>query len=108
MSKVNRAALLAGLARALAEHDGQVTRRPSPSSDEERLTLAVAEIERLRGEFRLEQTLGQLERAADDLHRLAELQAEHTEHLASLASAARPSFKPVRAPQRLWWRRLAV
>jgi hypothetical protein len=82
--RLNRAALLAGVAGAPAEHD-----EASPSSDEERLTLAVAEIQRIRTEFRLEQTLRHLERAADDLRNVAEQQAEHSEHLASLANAAR-------------------
>jgi hypothetical protein len=68
------------------------TRRASPLSDEERLRLALAEIERLRAELRLEQALGQIERAADDLCKLTELQAERL----ALKRAARP-----------WWRRLA-
>jgi hypothetical protein len=68
------------------------TRGASPLSDEERLRLALAEIERLRAELRLEQALGQIERAADDLCKLTELQAERL----AVVRAARP-----------WWRRLA-
>jgi hypothetical protein len=66
------------------------TRGASPLSDEERLRLALAEIG--RAELRLEQALGQIERAADDLCKLTELQAERL----ALKRAARP-----------WWRRLA-
>jgi hypothetical protein len=46
------------------------TRRAS-LSDEERLKLALAEIDRLRAELRLEQALGEIERAADDLRKLS-------------------------------------
>ena len=47
------------------------TRRELPLSDEERLREALAKIERVRIELWLDQALGQIERAADDLRRLA-------------------------------------
>jgi hypothetical protein len=45
-------------------------RRASPS-DEERLRAALAKIERLSAELRLDLALGEIERAADDLRRRA-------------------------------------
>jgi hypothetical protein len=49
--------------------------------------MAIAKIERVGAELRLKQALGEIERAADDLRTLAELQAERL---------VRP-----------WWKRLA-
>ena len=46
------------------------TRRELPLSDEERLREALAKIERVRIELRLDQALGEIERAADDLRGL--------------------------------------
>ena len=72
MSKLNSAALLAGLERALANDTQRpVTRRQSPLSDEQRLQHALGEIERLRAELRLEHALGEIERVADNLRKLA-------------------------------------
>jgi len=60
--------------RALAEDDERpVTGSLSP---DQRLSMAIAEIKRVRAELRLEQALGEIELAADDLRTLAELQAE--------------------------------
>jgi hypothetical protein len=48
------------------------TRRELPLlSDEERLRLALAKIERVHAELRLDQALGEIERAADDLRKIA-------------------------------------
>jgi hypothetical protein len=49
--------------------------------------MAIAEIERVRAELRLEQALGEIEHAADNLRTLTGLQVAHM---------ARP-----------WWERLA-
>jgi hypothetical protein len=88
MSRGLRAALVAGVARDLAKYYEQpVTRLASPLSDNRRLSMAIAEIQRVRAELRLEHALGEIERAADDLRTLADLQIERL---------ARP-----------WWRRLA-
>lgn len=48
-------------------------RRASPPlpSDEERLREALAKIERVRAELSFDQALGEIERAADELRRLA-------------------------------------
>jgi len=46
------------------------TRRELPLSDEERLREALAKIERVRIELRLDQALGEIERAADHLRGL--------------------------------------
>jgi hypothetical protein len=75
VSKVSRAALVAGVARALEEYD----ERPvtAPLSDDQRRGMAIAEIERVRPELRLEQALGEIERAADNLRTLAGLQVAH-------------------------------
>ena len=45
------------------------TRRELPLSDEERLSEALAKIERVRVEVRFDQALAEIERAADDLRR---------------------------------------
>jgi hypothetical protein len=88
VSKVSRAALVAGVARVLEEYDERpVTGQASPLSDDQTLGMAIAEIERVRAELRLEQALGEIERAADNLRTLSGLQVAHL---------ARP-----------WWKRLA-
>jgi hypothetical protein len=77
VSKASRAALVAGVARALEEYDERpVTGRASSLSADQRLSMAIAEIKRVGAELRLEQALGEIERAADDLRTLAELHAE--------------------------------